>query len=47
MNIQQLIDTLPFLIKAKLTPNIVGAHGIGKSSVVKQFAEKNGYSFHP
>jgi hypothetical protein len=28
-------------------PNIIGKHGIGKSSIVAQYAKENGYSFHP
>lgn len=28
-------------------PNIIGKHGIGKSSVIAQYAKENGYSFHP
>jgi hypothetical protein len=47
MNITQLKESLPFLIKANLVPNIIGKHGIGKSSVVAQYAKENGYSFHP
>lgn len=47
MNIKQLTESLPFLIQAGLVPNIIGKHGIGKSSVVKQFADDNGYGFYP
>ena len=47
MNITQLKQSLPFLIKAGLVPNIIGKHGIGKSSVISQYAKENGYSFHP
>lgn len=47
MNITQLRTSIPFLIQAGLVPNIIGKHGIGKSSVVAQFAKENGYSFHP
>lgn len=47
MNITQLRTSIPFLIEAGLVPNIIGKHGIGKSSVVAQFAKENGYSFHP
>ena len=47
MNIQQLRTSIPFLIQSGLVPNIIGKHGIGKSSVVAQFAKDNGYSFHP
>jgi hypothetical protein len=47
MNITQLKESLPYLFKAKLVPNVIGKHGIGKSSVISQFAKENGYSFHP
>ena len=47
MNITQLKESLPFLIKSGLVPNIIGKHGIGKSSVIAQYAKENGYSFHP
>ncbi len=47
MNITQLKQSLPFLTKAQLVPNIIGKHGIGKSSVVSQYAKENGYTFHP
>ena len=47
MNITQLNQSLPFLVKSGLVPNIIGKHGIGKSSVIAQYAKENGYSFHP
>lgn len=47
MNITQLKQSLPFLITSGLVPNIIGKHGIGKSSVVAQYAKENGYTFHP
>jgi hypothetical protein len=47
MNIAQLNSSLPFLIESGLVPNIIGKHGIGKSSVVAQYAKENGYTFHP
>jgi hypothetical protein len=47
MNIKQLKSSLPFLIESGLVPNIIGKHGIGKSSVVAQYAKENGYTFHP
>lgn len=47
MNITQLRTTLPYLKQAGLVPNIIGKHGIGKSSVVAQFAKETGHSFHP
>ena len=47
MNITQLKTSIPFLIQSGLVPNIIGKHGIGKSSIVAQYAKENGYSFHP
>jgi hypothetical protein len=47
VNITQLKKSIPFLVKAGLVPNIIGKHGIGKSSVVAQYAKENGYTFHP
>jgi hypothetical protein len=47
MYITQLKESLPFLIQSGLVPNIIGKHGIGKSSVIAQYAKENGYSFHP
>jgi hypothetical protein len=47
MNITQLKTSLPFIIQSGLVPNIIGKHGIGKSSVIAQYAKDNGYSFHP
>jgi hypothetical protein len=47
MNITQLKTSLPFIIQSGLVPNIIGKHGIGKSSVIAQYAKDNGYTFHP
>lgn len=47
MNIQQLQVAIPFLKQAGLVANVIGKHGIGKSSVIAQFAKDNGYTFHP
>lgn len=47
MNITQLKKAIPFLVESGLVPNIIGRHGIGKSSVISQYAKENGYSFHP
>ena len=47
MDIKQLKTALPFIAKSGLVANVIGLHGIGKSSVIKQFALDNGYSFHP
>jgi alkaline phosphatase D len=43
MNISELKILLPYAFKAGLTPNIIGSHGIGKSSVVYQVAQDLGY----
>jgi hypothetical protein len=45
MNITQVKASLPILIKAKITPLLMGIHGVGKTSGVKQFCEENGYEF--
>jgi hypothetical protein len=47
MNISQLLQTIPYLKDANLVANVIGKHGIGKSSVIKQFAKDNGYGFYP
>ena len=47
MNISQLQTAIPFLKSAGLVANVIGKHGIGKSSVIAQYAKDNGYSFHP
>lgn len=47
MNITQFKESLPFIIEAGLVANVIGHAGIGKSSVIAQYAKENGYSFHP
>jgi hypothetical protein len=47
MNILDFKAALPYLVKAEVTPFIWGRAGIGKTQVVKQFAEENGYHFFP
>lgn len=47
MNIKNFQESLDYLVKAELTPFIWGHAGIGKSSVVKQYAEAKGYHFFP
>lgn len=47
MNIRDFKDSLPYLIEAELTPFIWGHAGIGKSSIVKQYAEDKGFHFFP
>jgi AAA domain (dynein-related subfamily) len=47
MNIKDFKESLEFLTKAELTPFIWGHAGIGKSSIVKQYAESMGFKFFP
>ena len=47
MNIADFKQSLEYLTKAELTPFIWGHAGLGKSSVVRQYAESKGYKFFP
>jgi AAA domain (dynein-related subfamily) len=47
MNAKDLIESLDYMFKAELTPFIWGRAGIGKSSIVKKYAEDKGYHFFP
>lgn len=47
MNITDLKASLDYLFKAEITPFIWGHAGIGKSTVVKQYAQAKGYKFFP
>ena len=47
MNITDFKNSLDYLVKAELTSFVWGRAGIGKSSIVRQYAEKNGYLFFP
>jgi hypothetical protein len=47
MNIADFKNSLDYLVKAELTPFIWGHAGIGKSTVVKQWAEGKGFKFFP
>lgn len=47
MNITELKKSLQYLFKAQHTPFIWGHAGIGKSTVVKQYAEEKGYKYFP
>jgi hypothetical protein len=43
MRISDVWESLPILFKAKVTPFIWGPHGLGKSSIILQYAKANGY----
>lgn len=45
MNIKELKASLPYLFKAELTAFIWGHSGLGKSTVIKQYADELGYKF--
>jgi hypothetical protein len=45
MNITTLKKFIPYLAESKITALIWGSHGIGKSTIVKDYAEENGYWF--
>jgi len=47
MNIQNFIESLDYLVQAELTPFLWGRAGIGKSSIVKQYAKSKGYHYFP
>lgn len=47
MNINELKTSLEYLFKANHTPFIWGHAGIGKSTVIKQYAVEKGYKFFP
>jgi len=45
MNIKQLKQFLPYAFKVNASVIVHGLHGIGKSQVIKQFAQENGMEF--
>lgn len=45
MQINQLVQSLPYYFGAKIVPCLVAPHGVGKSSVVHQYAENNNLGF--
>lgn len=47
MNITDLKSSLPYLFQSNLTPFLWGHAGIGKTTVIKQFAIDKGYKFFP
>lgn len=40
MQISDLVKAIPFLFDAKITPMLIGYHGVGKTSVVEQIAKQ-------
>lgn len=47
MNIKDMKASLDYLFQAQITPFVWGHAGIGKSTVVKQYAQEKGYKFFP
>jgi len=47
MNIKDFTEALPYLLEAETTAFIWGHAGIGKSSIVEQYAKSKGYHFFP
>lgn len=47
MNIKDFKASLDYMVRAELTPFIWGKAGIGKSSIVKQYAQEKGFHFFP
>jgi hypothetical protein len=45
MLIKDYKRSIPYLIKAKVVPLVWGAHGIGKSAVVRQICDENDWKF--
>lgn len=47
MNITDFKASLEYLFKAEICPFVWGHSGVGKSTVIKQYAESKGYKFFP
>jgi hypothetical protein len=47
MNITEFKESIDYMFKAQLTPFVWGEAGVGKSSIVKQYAKDKGYYFFP
>lgn len=47
MNVSDFKASLPYLFAANVTPFVWGEHGIGKSSIPRQYAEEKGWKFFP
>lgn len=43
VNINTIKTALPYLFKVSTTPLIVGTHGVGKTTSIRQFCNDNGY----
>lgn len=43
MQIKTLKRTLPYLIKSRISPMLIGPHGCGKTESIKQFCQENDY----
>ena len=47
MNIKDFQESLDYMHKAEITPFVWGHAGIGKTSIVRQYAKDKGYKFFP
>jgi hypothetical protein len=45
MNIKDAIESLDYMFRAQLTPFFWGHAGIGKTSIIKQYAKQKGFKF--
>lgn len=45
MNIETIKQSLPYLFKHNVTGLLIGIHGVGKSSAVRQYTEEQGIGF--
>lgn len=45
MNLNKVKEVLPFLQQTNIVGNLIGPHGIGKSTVVREYCEEQGIGF--
>ncbi len=45
MNLNQIKKALPYLFRNKVVPNIIGIHGTGKSTSVREYTQEQGVGF--
>lgn len=45
MNLNTVKEALPYLFKAKMVGNLIGVHGVGKSTLVREYCEENKIGF--